>query len=118
MGTLQLLLRTNVDALQVTTLTPFPGTPFSAAMERQRRITDRDWAHYDFRQGAFEPRNMSAAELKAGHDRVLSGLYSWRNSAVRVLREMSYVPLGLIAKAAIPLNLSYRVRLTADGTMH
>jgi len=40
------------------------------------------------------------------------------NSAVRFLREMSYLPLGLIAKAAIPLNLSYRVRLTADGTMH
>ena len=118
MGTLQLLLQTNVDALQVTTLTPFPGTPLSAEMERQGRITDRDWAHYDFRQGAFEPRNMSAAELKAGHDRVLSGFYSWRNSSVRFLREMSYLPLGLIAKAAIPLNLSYRVRLTADRTMH
>jgi hypothetical protein len=31
---------------------------------------------------------------------------------------MTYLPLGLIAKAAIPLNLSYRVRLAADGTMH
>jgi len=37
---------------------------------------------------------------------------------VRFLREMSYLQLGLIAKAAIPLNLSYRVRLTADGTRH
>ena len=116
--TLEFLLRTNVDALQVTILTPFPGTPLFAEMERQGRITDRDWAHYDFRHVVFAPRNMSAAELKAGHDRVLVGFYSWRNSAVRFLREMSYLPLGLIAKAAIPLNLSYRVRLTPDGTMH
>jgi hypothetical protein len=34
------------------------------------------------------------------------------------LPEMAYLPPGLIAKAAIPLNLSYHTRLTADGTMH
>jgi len=39
-------------------------------------------------------------------------------STARFVREIVYLPLGLIAKAAIPLNLSYRVRLTADGTMH
>ena len=64
-GTLEFLLRTNVDALQVTILKPSPGTPLFAEMERQGRITDRDWAHYDFRHVVFEPRNMSAAELKA-----------------------------------------------------
>jgi hypothetical protein len=37
---------------------------------------------------------------------------------VHFLREMSYLPLALIAKAAILLNPSYRVRLTADGTMY
>lgn len=116
--TLEFLLRTNADALQATILTPFPGTPLFAEMERQGRITDRDWAHYDFRHVVFEPKRMCAAELQAGHDRVLSEFYSWKNSARRFVREMSYLPLGLIAKAAIPLNVSYRTRLTADGTMH
>lgn len=116
--TLEFLLRTNVDALQATILTPFPGTPLHQEMEQQGRITDRDWAHYDFGHVVFEPKQMSAATLKAGHDRVLTEFYSWKNSARRFLRETSYLPLGLIAKAAIPLNLSYRTRLTADGTMH
>jgi radical SAM superfamily enzyme YgiQ (UPF0313 family) len=116
--TLEFLLRTNVDALQATILTPFPGTPLFDEMDGQGRITDRDWSHYDFRHVVFAPKEMSAAELQAGHDRVLTEFYSWKNSARRFVREMSYLPLGLIAKAAIPLNVGYRTRLTADGTMH
>jgi radical SAM superfamily enzyme YgiQ (UPF0313 family) len=116
--TLDFLLRTNVDALQATILTPFPGTPLFDEMEGQGRITDRDWAHYDFRHVVFEPKRMSGRELQAGHDHVLTEFYSWKNSARRFVREMSYLPPGLMAKAAIPLNVGYRTRLTADGTMH
>jgi radical SAM superfamily enzyme YgiQ (UPF0313 family) len=115
--TLDFLLRTNVDALQATILTPFPGTPLHEEMERQGRITDRDWSHYDFSHVVFEPLRMSAAQLRAGHDRVLTDFYSWQSAGKRFLRELSYLPVSLIAKAAIPLNLSYRVRLRAAGTM-
>jgi radical SAM superfamily enzyme YgiQ (UPF0313 family) len=115
--TLGFLLRTNADALQATILTPFPGTPLHEEMERQGRIADRDWSHYDFSHVVFKPLHMSAAQLRAGHDRVLTQFYSWKNAGRRFLREMSYLPLSLIAKAAIPLNLSYRVRLTTAGTM-
>ncbi|MGE5337784.1 MAG: B12-binding domain-containing radical SAM protein [Gemmatimonadota bacterium] len=115
--TLDFLLRTNADALQATILTPFPGTPLHEEMERQGRITDRDWSHYDFSHVVFAPQRMSAVQLHAGHDHVLTQFYSLKNSARRFLRETAYLPLALIAKAAIPLNLSYRVRLTAAGTM-
>jgi radical SAM superfamily enzyme YgiQ (UPF0313 family) len=115
--TLDFLLRTNVDALQATILTPFPGTPLHEEMEKQGRITDRDWSHYDFSHVVFEPLRMSPAQLRTGHDRVLTEFYSWKSAGKRFLRELSYLPLSLIAKAAIPLNLSYRVRLRAAGTM-
>jgi radical SAM superfamily enzyme YgiQ (UPF0313 family) len=115
--TLDFLLRTNADALQATILTPFPGTPLHEEMERQGRIADRDWSHYDFSHVVFRPLHMSAAQLRAGHDRVLTQFYSWKNAGRRFLREMSYLPLSLIAKAAIPLNISYRVRLATAGTM-
>lgn len=115
--TLDFLLRTNADALQATILTPFPGTPLHEEMESQGRIADRDWSHYDFSHVVFEPLHMSAAQLRAGHDRVLTQFYSWKNAGRRFLREMSYLPLSLIAKAAIPLNISYRVRLATAGTM-
>ncbi len=42
---------------------------------------------------------------------------SRQSAGKRFLRELSYLPVSLIAKAAIPLNLSYRVRLRAAGTM-
>jgi len=115
--TLDFLLKTNADALQATILTPFPGTPLYEEMNQQGRITDRDWSHYDFSHVVFEPLRMSAAQLRAGHDRVLTQFYSLKNASRRFLREMAYLPLSLIAKAAIPLNLSYRVRLTAAGTI-
>jgi radical SAM superfamily enzyme YgiQ (UPF0313 family) len=115
--TLDFLLRTNADALQATILTPFPGTPLHEEMEWQGRIADRDWSHYDFSHVVFRPLHMSAAQLRAGHDRVLTQFYSWKNAGRRFLREMSYLPLSLIAKAAIPLNISYRVRLATAGTM-
>lgn len=116
--TLDFLLRTNADALQATILTPFPGTPLYDEMQEQGRILDHDWSHYDFSHVVFDPLRMSPAQLHAGHDRVLARFYSWKNAGRRFLREMSYLPLSLIAKAAIPLNLSYRVRLAAAGTLH
>jgi len=65
---LEFLLDANVDALQATILTPFPGTPLFETMEREGRIVDKDWSHYDFRHVVFEPQRMSSYELQASHD--------------------------------------------------
>jgi hypothetical protein len=85
-------------------------------MESQNRIVDRNWAHYDFRNVVFEPKNMSRQELKKGHDWVLRGFYSVRSISRRLARELLYLSPATIARAAIPLNLGYRTRLSADGT--
>ena len=59
--TLRFLLESKVDALQATVLTPFPGTPLFRELQRQDRITDLDWGHYDFGHVVFEPARMDAA---------------------------------------------------------
>ena len=41
-ATLDFLLDANIESLQATRLTPFPGTPLFALMERQGRIQDHD----------------------------------------------------------------------------
>lgn len=115
--TLEFLHEARVDALQATILTPFPGTPLFDSFERDGRITDRDWAHYDFRHVVFEPRNMSPEKLRDGHDWVLSRFYSRRSVASRVLRAVRYLAPSTITAAMLPLNLSYRHRLGADGTL-
>lgn len=114
--TLDFLLNANVDALQATILTPFPGTPLFDAMDKEGRIVDKDWGHYDFRHVVFEPSKMSRKDLKAGHDWVLSQFYSRRSIARRFFGELAYLSPGTMVRATIPLNLSYRSRLSADGT--
>lgn len=114
--TLEFLLKANIDGLQATILTPFPGTPLFQDMDNEGRITDKNWGHYDFRHVVFEPRRMSPGELIQGHDWVLSNFYSRRSVARRLRNELRYLSLLTILRATIPLNLSYRSRLTADGT--
>ena len=96
-------------------LTPFPGTPLFEELQRQGRITDRDWSHYDFGHVVFEPAGMEAATLKAGHRWVLQKYYSRAAVVRRLGAEFAYLPWSTVARATGPLNVSYRIRLTSAG---
>jgi len=75
--TLRLLDEVEVDTIQVSILTPLPGTAWFDSM--RPRIFDRDWAHYDYHHAVFEPARMAAADLRAGHDWVTREFYRpWR----------------------------------------
>jgi hypothetical protein len=63
---LEFLLEANVETLQATRLTPFPGTPLFEQLDRQGRIFDKDWSHYDFNHVVFEPLRMRRETLDAG----------------------------------------------------
>ena len=52
--------RSASDALQLSILTPLPGTPLFDEFEAAGRITDPDWSHYDFRHVVIRA---------GGHDR-------------------------------------------------
>jgi radical SAM superfamily enzyme YgiQ (UPF0313 family) len=114
--TLSYLLEANIDALQATILTPFPGTPLLAEMESKGQIVDSHWGHYNFRHVVFEPKNLSQQELKRGQDWVLKNFYSNRSIARRTRNELRYLSPATILRATLPLNLSYRSRLVTDGT--
>jgi radical SAM superfamily enzyme YgiQ (UPF0313 family) len=75
--TLALLDELRIDMIQVSVLTPLPGTPYHEKLDS--RIFDRDWSHYDYHRVVFEPQRMSARELQAGHDWVTREFYRpWR----------------------------------------
>ena len=75
--TLTLLDELEIDMVQVSVLTPLPGTPWHDRVAD--RIFDRDWANYDYHRVVFEPRGMTAAQLQIGHDWVTSEFYKpWR----------------------------------------
>jgi radical SAM superfamily enzyme YgiQ (UPF0313 family) len=112
--TLEFLDAARVDALQATILTPFPGTGLHAQLDRQGRIFDRDWSHYNFGNVVFEPARMSREQLRDGHDWVLARFYSPKWIGRRMFRACGHVPGNVVLRGLLPLNLSYRIRLGAN----
>jgi radical SAM superfamily enzyme YgiQ (UPF0313 family) len=113
--TLNFLLTANIDSLQSTRLTPFPGTKLFDKLTAENRIIDKDWSHYDFFHVVFQPKLMDISTLDSGTAWVQKEFYSYRNIARRIKRSLSYLPMSTIAKALIPVNIGYRTKLKAYG---
>ena len=109
------LLDSRVDALQATILTPFPGTPLFEEMDRDGRIFDKDWSHYDFNHVVFDPRHMSRETLDHGVSWVLREFHTRTAIGRRVWRASRYLGLAFTLAAVLPINLGWRDKLTKDG---
>jgi radical SAM superfamily enzyme YgiQ (UPF0313 family) len=59
--------RSRLDAPIVGILTPYPDTAIYRRMERENRIIDRDWEHYDGHHVVFRPRRMNVDQLIEGY---------------------------------------------------
>ncbi|HDH53039.1 MAG TPA: B12-binding domain-containing radical SAM protein, partial [Nitrospirae bacterium] len=100
--TFDFIMENNIDAAQFHILTPFPGTELYREMDRQGRITDRDWSKYHTGEVIFKPENMTAAELQRGYWWAYRNTYTLKNMVKRCLRS----PKNLITR--VGANLSYR----------
>jgi len=112
--TLRFLQSQRIDALQLNIMTPLPGTPLFDEMERQGRVTDRDWAHYDFRHCVFTPARMTARQLQGGADWLYAQFYRLDRILVRFVRAIFTVG-WLPALLALKLNLTYRYDNRREG---
>lgn len=113
--TLEFLLDANVETVQATRLTPFPGTQLFTDLDHQGRIFDKDWLHYDFNHVVFEPRQMSSEVLDKGVAWVLRQFHTRSSIARRVWRSLHYLETGITLAGVLPINLGWRHKLTADG---
>ena len=111
---LRFLDEARIDAVQVNIMTPLPGTPLFEDYERQGRIVDRDWSHYDFRHVVMQPARMTRRELQAGADWLYAQFYSPARILKRFLR--SAFTLGpMAASLAMRLNWTYRYDNQREG---
>jgi radical SAM superfamily enzyme YgiQ (UPF0313 family) len=75
--------------VQVTLMTPFPGTPLYTRLERENRLLEpRNWKKCTLFDINFRPVRMSVEELRAGFRKLAVELYSqeftnWRRSRFR-----------------------------------
>ena len=84
--------------VQVTLMTPFPGTPLYARLEREGRLLEPlNWKKCTLFDINFKPANMSVQELHDGFKRLAVELYgeeftNWRRSRFkRAIREHRHV---------------------------
>ncbi len=114
-NTLDFLIDTNVETLQSTRLTPFPGTPLFNKMNKEGRIFDKNWSHYDYFHVVHEPLNMSVETLHKGTAWVQERFYSYKNIMRRFARSASYINPDIFIRTVVPLNFGYRTKLSAYG---
>lgn len=105
--TVKFIEKVKLDVIQFTILTPLPGTKLHDKLEKEGRITDRDWSNYDMSHTVFQPKLMTPQELKEGYDWAYRRIYSPSSIFKRLtglLRGGRWKFLGPL----LTLNLGYR----------
>ena len=60
---IDLFSKADIHTAEFFIFTPYPGSPHWDRLERQHRIADKTWAHYNGAHVVFKPLNMSAEDL-------------------------------------------------------
>lgn len=88
--------QSGLDNVSFTIMTPYPGTPAREQYVREGRLYgDAPWSKYDTTHVVFEPKNMTAAELREGYDWICRKAYSLPSIATRGVRTLRRHPLRL-----------------------
>lgn len=83
-------------------LTPYPGTPLFAQMEREGRLLHRDWDLYDTAHCVFRPKRITPEELENGYRWLYRRLFSlesiWRRRPERASEWLPHLAMSLLYK--------------------
>jgi radical SAM superfamily enzyme YgiQ (UPF0313 family) len=88
--TLKFCLDADMDAVQFSSLIPFPGTPLIKRLTKEGRIITRDWSKYTYEPPGktFYPRNMTCDELERNIGRIYREFYSFKHLLPRLIRAL------------------------------
>jgi radical SAM superfamily enzyme YgiQ (UPF0313 family) len=75
-----------IDIALYNILTPFPGTKLYEQMQREGRIHDQHWSHYDVCHSVIKPKGMTSEELQNGWYWATRETYKLSNILKRILR--------------------------------
>jgi radical SAM superfamily enzyme YgiQ (UPF0313 family) len=84
--TLKFAIREKIDTIQMSILTPFPGTKVHKTLEAEKRIFTRDWNLYDGQHIVFNPKLLSARELQLNVLKAYTKFYSLYRSFFLLLK--------------------------------
>ncbi len=84
--TFRFAIKQKIDTIQMTILTPFPGTRVYSDLESQKRIFTKDWNLYDGQHIVFKPNLISAKELQLNVLKAYTKFYSLSRSLSLLFR--------------------------------
>ncbi len=86
--TLEFIKKLDIDVADFSILTPFPGTPLFKKLDEENRILTKDWNYYNMGHVVFEPKQMTADELRQGVQQMYRGFYTPVYSLQRISKNL------------------------------
>ena len=110
--TLEFVMRSRMDCVELRILTPYPGTRLYERLSREGRLFERDWwlRGYPPDTLLFQPRGMTADELINGFARLNRQAYSFGAMTKRFFGMSPWKRTLLGCQVYAGLNLSTRKR--------
>jgi radical SAM superfamily enzyme YgiQ (UPF0313 family) len=106
------MINSDIDVMQVTHLTPLPGTRLFTKLRDEGRLiyTDfpQDWNRYDMTQVVHRPANMSEAEFSVDIFNCNRRLYSWPVLLKKACQTMLRTHNAMATMFAFQSNINYR----------
>jgi radical SAM superfamily enzyme YgiQ (UPF0313 family) len=110
--------RVGLAEVQVTVLTPFPGTPLHDRMAREGRLLrTADWASMTLFDVTYRPARMTVRELEEGLRDLFPLLYASERVRARRRSFRAQVRAGRRERAAHSIGQTMRVRSFSTGTL-
>jgi radical SAM superfamily enzyme YgiQ (UPF0313 family) len=93
--TFEFINKSSLDSTMLGILTPYPNTPLYRRFQREGRILDYNWEHYDYHHVVYQPLRMSIDQLVEGYTQlykeiskplriIKSAFQACRNSGIRI----------------------------------
>ncbi|WP_197135921.1 B12-binding domain-containing radical SAM protein [Crateriforma conspicua] len=117
----EFMVNSDVDAMQLTTMTPLPGTRLFQRLEEEERLLytnfPNDWAHYDLTKLVHRPKSMPPDELWDIIRQCTERVYDLRTLKTKAKRTLETTGSMEATEFAYRTNINYRNIGLALGTL-
>jgi radical SAM superfamily enzyme YgiQ (UPF0313 family) len=100
--------KTDMDSFMIDILTPYPNTKLYANFNRQGRILDTNWEHYDYRHVVYRPLRMTVDQLIDGYLQLYQSLAHRKFSFKKLLHVYKENGLNTGSTVVVATKLYFR----------
>jgi len=108
----QYCIKSGIDVIQTTILTPLPGTRLFKKLEQKNRLLynnfPKDWDHFDMTNVVFLPAKMTADELSDQMSVIDDKIHSWPTIPKKSFSTFSHTKDFSATMFAFGSNINYR----------